>query len=95
VLSETGIDCARWRTSRPIGPRNLPDLAERRGGLYAELDFEKALSVGERQRLAKPPARWIRQNEAALREQLAATPTTFVSVSHHPASQSSTRKLLN
>ncbi len=31
---------------------NLPGLIERCGGLEAELDFEKVLSVGERQRLA-------------------------------------------
>jgi putative ATP-binding cassette transporter len=31
---------------------NLPDLAERSGGLDAELDWEKTLSMGEQQRLA-------------------------------------------
>ena len=78
---------------------NLPDLIERCGGFDAELDFEKVLSVGERQRLAfarvllKHP-RYVlldeatsaldRDNEAALYKHLVATSTTLVSVSHHP-----------
>jgi putative ATP-binding cassette transporter len=31
---------------------NLPDVAERFGGLDAERDWEKVLSIGEQQRLA-------------------------------------------
>ena len=79
---------------------NLPDLVDRCGGFDDEFDFEKILSVGERQRLAfarvllKHP-RYVlldeatsaldRENESALYRQLIATSTTFVSVSHHPA----------
>jgi vitamin B12/bleomycin/antimicrobial peptide transport system ATP-binding/permease protein len=79
---------------------NLPDLVDRCGGFDVEFDFEKILSVGERQRLAfarvllKHP-RYVlldeassaldRENEFALYRQLIATSTTFVSVSHHPA----------
>jgi len=79
---------------------NLPDLIDRCGGLDIEFDFEKILSVGERQRLAfarvllKHP-RYVlldeatsaldRENESSLYRQLIATSTTFVSVSHHPA----------
>ena len=79
---------------------NLPGLVEHCGGFDAEFDFEKILSVGERQRLAfarallKQP-RYIlldeatsaldRENESALYRQLAATASTLVSVSHHPA----------
>lgn len=79
---------------------NLPDLVDRCGGFDVEFDFEKVLSVGERQRLAfarvllKHP-RYVlldeatsaldQENESALYGQLIATSTTFVSVSHHPA----------
>ncbi len=79
---------------------NLPGLEEHCGGFDAPFDFEKILSVGERQRLAfarvllnKP--RYVlldeatsaldRQNESALYRQLASTSTTLISVSHHPA----------
>jgi putative ATP-binding cassette transporter len=77
---------------------NLPDLEERCGGFDKELDFEKILSVGERQRLAfarvllKNP-RYVlldeatsaldRENEEALYEELVATDATIVSVTHH------------
>jgi putative ATP-binding cassette transporter len=79
---------------------NLTDLEVRCGGFDRELDFEKVLSVGERQRLAfarvllKNP-RYVlldeatsaldRENEEALYEQLASTSATIVSVTHHPA----------
>jgi putative ATP-binding cassette transporter len=79
---------------------NLTDLEVRCGGFDSELDFEKVLSVGERQRLAfarvllKNP-RYVlldeatsaldHENEEALYEQLASTSATIVSVTHHPA----------
>ncbi len=79
---------------------NLPELVGRCGGFDAEFDFDKILSVGERQRLAfarvllKHP-RYVlldeatsaldRENESALYRQLTATSVTLVSVSHHPA----------
>ncbi|WP_031495896.1 ABC transporter ATP-binding protein/permease [Bryobacter aggregatus] len=78
---------------------NLPGLVERCGGLDDELDFEKVLSVGERQRLAfarvllKRP-RYVlldeatsaldRENEAFLYGKLSEIQTTLISVSHHP-----------
>ena len=79
---------------------NLPDLAARCGGFDAELDFEKVLSVGERQRLAmarvllKRPLYALLDestsaldpaNEAAMFRQLAETSTTLISVGHHPS----------
>ena len=79
---------------------NLPDLVDRCGGFDADLDFEKILSVGERQRLAfarvllhrpryvlldEATSALDRQNEAKLYDLLTANSTTFVSVSHHPA----------
>ena len=79
---------------------NLSDLEVRCGGFDSELDFEKILSVGERQRLAfarvllKNP-RYVlldeatsaldRENEEALYELLASTSATIVSVTHHPS----------
>ena len=78
---------------------NLPDLEARCGGFDEEFDFEKILSVGERQRLAvarvllhhprfvlldESTSALDRENEAALYEQLMGTSTTLVSVSHHP-----------
>lgn len=76
---------------------NLPDVAERFGGLDAERDWEKVLSIGEQQRLAfarvlltKP--RYVildeatsaldAANEESLYRQLAAMQTTLVSVAH-------------
>jgi len=83
-----------------LGRVNLSDMEERCGGFDKELDFEKILSVGERQRLAfarvllKNP-RYVlldeatsaldRENEEALYEELAATSATIVSVTHHPS----------
>jgi len=79
---------------------NLEGLEDRCGGFDAEFDFEKILSVGERQRLAfarvllKQPKYVLldeatsaldRLNEGALYRKLVATSTTMVSVSHHPA----------
>jgi putative ATP-binding cassette transporter len=79
---------------------NLGNLEERCGGFDIDLDFEKVLSFGERQRLAfarvllkNPPFVLLdeatsaldRENETALYEELIVRPTTLVSVSHHPA----------
>ncbi len=79
---------------------NLPDLAERSGGLDAEMDWEKVLSVGEQQRLAiarvlvtKPRYAMLDEatsaldaaNEAHLYSLLAETETTLVSVGHRPS----------
>ncbi len=76
---------------------NLPDLAGRCGGLDAELDWGKLLSVGEQQRLAfarvllsRPRFAMLDEatsaldtrNEEALYRQLAASSITPVSVSH-------------
>ena len=79
---------------------NLGGLVERCGGFDADFNFDKVLSVGERQRLAfarvflKNP-RYVlldeatsaldRENESAVYEKLIATSATLVSVSHHPA----------
>jgi len=79
---------------------NLADLPQRFGGLDAERDWAKVLSIGEQQRLAF--ARVLRvqpvyamldeatsaldaANEARLYGQLAQTRITPVSVSHRPA----------
>jgi putative ATP-binding cassette transporter len=76
---------------------NLPDVAERFGGLDAERDWEKVLSIGEQQRLAfarvllsRPRYVMLDEatsaldaaNEESLYRQLAAMQTTLVSVAH-------------
>ncbi|MES1997720.1 MAG: ABC transporter ATP-binding protein/permease [Pseudomonadota bacterium] len=76
---------------------NLPDIAARLGGLDAELDWAKVLSVGEQQRvafarvlLAAPRYAILDEatsaldidNEDNLYQQLAASATTLISVGH-------------
>ena len=76
---------------------NLPDLVERCGGLSAELDWSRTLSVGEQQRLAfarllltAPRFAFLDEatsaldlgNEARLYRQLMATRITPISVGH-------------
>lgn len=79
---------------------NLPHLPERCGGFDSEFDFDKVLSVGERQRVAfarvllqrpryalldESTSALDRHNESALYRRLIDTSTTIVSVSHHPS----------
>ena len=78
----------------------LPDLADRVGGLDAVHDWEKLLSVGEQQRLAfarvlvREPSLVILDeatsaldsgNEAALYKHLHGQGTTLISIAHRPA----------
>jgi putative ATP-binding cassette transporter len=79
---------------------NLPDIARSLGGLDAELDFGKLLSLGEQQRIAfarillnKPKYAMLDEatsaldadNEEHLYRQLEASSTTLISVSHRPS----------
>jgi len=79
---------------------NLPDLVERLGGLDAELDWAKVLSVGEQQRVAFARVLLIAPryaildeatsaldiaNEDSLYQQLAGSGTTLISVGHRPS----------
>jgi vitamin B12/bleomycin/antimicrobial peptide transport system ATP-binding/permease protein len=78
---------------------HLGELAEQVGGLDAEHDWEKLLSVGEQQRLAfarvlvheprvvmldEATSALDSRNEAALYERLCRTGATLVSVAHRP-----------
>lgn len=79
---------------------NLPDLIERSGGLDAELDWSKVLSIGEQQRLAiarvflvKPKYVILDEatsaldlpNEEQLYSELRACKMTLVSICHRPS----------
>jgi putative ATP-binding cassette transporter len=79
---------------------NLPDLVDRVGGLDAQRDWAKVLSVGEQQRLAFTRVLLARPryvmldeassaldaaNETLLYTQLAGIGSTPVSISHRPA----------
>ena len=92
-VSESEIDYA-------LKAVNLPDLAERSGGLNVEKDWDDVLSLGEQQRLAfariiinKP--RYVIldeatsaldiKNEASLYQHLIQNQTTFISVGHRPS----------
>jgi putative ATP-binding cassette transporter len=85
---------------RSLASVNLPDIAKHFGGLDAELDWAKVLSVGEQQRvalarvlLAAPRYAILDEatsaldiaNEDSLYRQLAASGTTLVSVGHRPS----------
>jgi putative ATP-binding cassette transporter len=78
---------------------NLPDLAERFGGLDSEQDWGDVLSMGEQQRLAfarilinKPQYTILDEatsaldlkNEENLYQHLKRSETTFISVGHRP-----------
>lgn len=85
---------------RLLASVNLQDMASSFGGLDAELDWSKVLSVGEQQRVAfarillHPPRYAILDeatsaldiaNELGLYRLLAATGTTMISVGHRPS----------
>jgi vitamin B12/bleomycin/antimicrobial peptide transport system ATP-binding/permease protein len=82
-----------------LGRVNLPDLAQRCGGLDQVLDFAKVLSVGEQQRLAvarvllsapkfavldEATSALDPENEAKLYAELRRGNATLISVTHHP-----------
>jgi putative ATP-binding cassette transporter len=79
---------------------HLPQLAGRVGGLDADHDWEKLLSVGEQQRLAfgrvlvhepgivildEATSALDSANEASLYERLRSSGTTMISIAHRPA----------
>ncbi|MGM9486745.1 ABC transporter ATP-binding protein/permease [Ideonella sp. YS5] len=99
VYPAADTDLADERLLEILGEVQLADLAAQVGGLDAEHDWEKLLSVGEQQRLAfarvlvhEPQVVMLDEatsaldsrNEAALYERLCRTGATLVSVAHRP-----------
>lgn len=93
-----GQEVADVELMRLLERARLPDLAERFGGLDAERDWEKVLSIGEQQRLAFARALLVKPryvmldeatsaldptNEERLYRELVAAGVTPVSVTHH------------
>ncbi|MBT9492910.1 MAG: ABC transporter ATP-binding protein/permease [Paucibacter sp.] len=98
IYPQTDRDISDSELLRWLERVNLPLLADRYGGLSAEADWARVLSVGEQQRLAfarallaKPRYLLLDEstsaldaaNEAMLYEQLAGLAITPISVSHH------------
>jgi putative ATP-binding cassette transporter len=98
LYPQTGREISDEELLRWLERVNLPTLAARFGGLSAEVDWGKVLSVGEQQRLAfarallaKPRYLLLDEstnaldavNEDHLYGQLAALSITPISVSHH------------
>jgi len=98
LYPHTEQEVADVELMRLLDRTRLPDLAERFGGLDAERDWEKVLSIGEQQRLAFARAllakpRYVMLDEATsaldpaneerLYSELVAAGVTPVSVTHH------------
>jgi putative ATP-binding cassette transporter len=98
LYPNTGQEVEDVELLRLLERVRLPDLAERFGGLEAERDWEKVLSIGEQQRLAfarvlqnRPRYAILDEatsaldiaNEEHLYRELAAAGTTPISVTHH------------
>jgi len=94
------LDVDESKLNHALTAVNLPDLAERFGGLDIEKDWDDVLSLGEQQRLAfarimiNQPSYVILdeatsaldiKNEASLYQYLIQNHTTFVSVGHRPS----------
>ena len=94
---ETGRRISDTELLRLLERVHLPTLAERCGGLDSERDWSKTLSIGEQQRIAVARVLLSRPryaildeatsaldpgNEAALYQELVASGTTLISVSH-------------
>lgn len=100
LYPSTHVEVSDAELERVLAQVNLQDIAQRFGGLDAELELSKVLSLGEQQRLAfarvllsKPRYAMLDEatsaldpeNEDLLYRLLAETPTTLISVSHRPS----------
>ncbi|MEW6513828.1 MAG: ABC transporter ATP-binding protein/permease [Pseudomonadota bacterium] len=109
LYPHVGIEAGEAELLSLLDRVRLPDLAERFGGLDAERDWEKVLSIGEQQRLAfarvllsKPRYVILDEatsaldpaNEERLYRELLATGVTPVSVTHHAALEKYHRQVL-
>ncbi len=109
LYPQTNLDISDVEIQQVLERVNLPELAERFGGLDAVENWSQVLSVGEQQRVAFARLFLTKPNyvildeatsaldvpsEELLYQQLQGTSTTFISVGHRPTLKNYHQQLL-
>ncbi|MEM1168190.1 MAG: ABC transporter ATP-binding protein/permease [Cyanobacteria bacterium P01_H01_bin.35] len=109
LYPQTNLDISDVEIQQVLERVNLPELAERFGGLDAVENWSQVLSVGEQQRVAFARLLLTKPNyvildeatsaldvpsEELLYQQLQGTSTTFISVGHRPTLKNYHQQLL-